>query len=103
LIGLNYNGSESTSYSTGAPHGRSSKYVGGFFGADEGSADSSYWDTTTSGTEEGAGDGNGAGLTGLTTEQLQSGLPKGFDKRVWAEDPNVNNGLPYLINNPPPK
>ncbi|HEY3777022.1 MAG TPA: hypothetical protein VGL35_03095 [Rhizomicrobium sp.] len=103
LIGFNYNGSESTSYSTGVAHGRSGAFVGGFFGADEGSANSSYWDTTTSGTKKGAGDGNESGITGLTTTQLQSGLPQGFDPNVWAQHPKINNGLPYLISNPPPK
>jgi hypothetical protein len=49
------------------------------------------------------GDGNVAGITGLTTAQFQSGLPTGFDPKIWAENPNINNGLPYLINNPPPK
>jgi hypothetical protein len=29
------------------------------------------------------------------------GLPTGFDPKIWAENPNINNGLAYLINNPP--
>jgi hypothetical protein len=103
LVGFNYNGAETTSYSMGASHGHSSSFVGGFFGADEGTASSSYWDTTTSGTEEGAGDGNEAGITGLSTTELQSGLPPGFDPKVWALNAKINNGLPYLIANPPPK
>ena len=41
------------------------------------------------------------GITGLTTAQLQSGLPAGFDPSIWAESPNINGGLPYLITNPP--
>jgi hypothetical protein len=47
------------------------------------------------------GSGSGAGITGETTAQLQAGLPAGFDPTIWAESPSINNGLPYLINNPP--
>ncbi|HEY6578573.1 MAG TPA: hypothetical protein VIY09_04570 [Rhizomicrobium sp.] len=46
---------------------------------------------------------NDPGITGLTTTQLQSGLPQGFDPTVWAENPKINGGLPYLIANPPRK
>ena len=28
-------------------------------------------------------------------------LPAGFDRRIWKENPSINNGLPYLIANPP--
>jgi len=58
---------------------------------------------TTSGTNQGTGGGNVSGITGLTTQQLQAGLPKGFTKKTWAENAKVNNGLPYLIDNPPEK
>ena len=27
----------------------------------------------------------------------------GFDPNIWAENPKINNGFPYLIANPPPK
>jgi hypothetical protein len=62
-----------------------------------------YWDTTASGTEQGDGNGEVSGLTGLTTQQLTAALPAGFDPAIWTEASNINNGLPYLINNPPPK
>jgi hypothetical protein len=91
----------STSYSTGAvPSG-----WGGFACNDDGDTFSDdYWDTTTSGTQYGACySQNFPGLTGLTSQQLQSGLPAGFDHRIWAENPRINGGLPYLINNPPEK
>lgn len=90
------------SYSTGAVAGGTGSVVGGFSGA-ECYCTNSDWDTTTSGTDQGTGFGNVSGLIGLTTEQLQSGLPNGFDPKVWAENPNINNGFPYLIANPPPK
>jgi hypothetical protein len=64
---------------------------------------SDYWDTTTSGQANGTCNGNVGGVTGLTTQQLKSGLPSGFDPNIWAEDKKINNGFPYLINNPPAK
>jgi hypothetical protein len=44
---------------------------------------------------------NDPGITGLTTAQFTSGLPAGFDKSIWREKANVNNGYPYLIDLPP--
>jgi len=95
------NSSIATSYSTGVVKGKNFK--GGFDGANIGSTANSYWDTDTSGQSQGSGDGNETGLTGLTTEEFQSGLPAAFDPAIWAEDANINNGFPYLIANPPPK
>jgi hypothetical protein len=104
FVGYNYNGSISTSYSIGQVAAKRRKqYVGGFSGGDAGTIASSYWDADTSGTDQGSGDGNETGLTGLTTAQFQSGLPSGFDPSIWAEDSSINNGFPYLIANPPAK
>jgi hypothetical protein len=102
LIGYNpeYSTVE-TSYSTGLAW--RSQEIGGFIGDNQGAATNSYWDTTTSDTTQSVGEGNDTGITGLTTEQLQAGLPTGFDPKVWAENPRINNGLPYLIDNPPEK
>ncbi len=90
------------SYATGTVSGAK---VGGFLGYNsDGKGDnltSDYWDTTTSGLTQGVGRGISTGVTGLTTTQLQSGLPAGFDPSVWAENPSINGGLPYLIANPP--
>lgn len=102
---LGYNGSYSSvtrSYSTGAVD-LAGGYVGGFAGEDDsrGGMQDCYWDTDTSGTDNGVGGGNEAGVTGLTTAQLQSGLPDGFDPTVWTEKAKINGGLPYLIANPP--
>ena len=80
--------------------------VGGFIGNDSGAMDltDTYWDITTSGQSHGVGnDTNYPGVTGLTTEQFQAGLPAGFDSTIWAEDPNINGGLPYLLAAPPLK
>jgi hypothetical protein len=100
----------SNAYSTGIVSGKSGAYVGGSIGYDESSSDggsvsSDYWDVNTSHIKklsQGAGNKpNDPGITGLTTAQLQAGLPTGFDPTIWAENPSINNGLPYLINNPP--
>jgi hypothetical protein len=102
LIGNVDFGADSTSYSAGAVTGM--QWVGGYVGyvSDDGGFTDCYWNTTTSGTDQGSGDGNDIGVTGLTTSQLQSGLPAGFDPSIWAEKASINNGLPYLIDNPPP-
>jgi hypothetical protein len=107
LIGIN-DGSIKNSYSTGKSTGVDA--TGGLLGVDgssPGGLTNTYWDMTTSGItnpSQGAGTpANDPGITGLTTDQLQSGLPAGFDPSVWGESANINNGLPYLLANPPPK
>ncbi|MFL6689080.1 MAG: hypothetical protein ACJ8IR_02675 [Alphaproteobacteria bacterium] len=98
-------GSISTSYSTG--------FVGGYPGSEGGligwdavsNNTDTYWDLDTSNVSDparGAGNiDNDPGITGLTDVQLKSGLPAGFDPKVWAQSPNINNGYPYLLANPP--
>ena len=95
-------------YSTGAVSSqKKSAYLGGFVGWDVSPPElvNTYWDTDTSGiTDLGQGAGspsNDAGITGLTTQQLQSGLPMGFVSKFWAQNSSINNGFPYLIANPP--
>ena len=107
-----------TSYSTGMvtsgskniDHIRRKIFLGGFVGRD--TADSrdvtdAYWDLDTSGVTDpaqGAGNiKNDPGITGLTDAQLKSGLPAGFDPNIWGQNPSINNGYPYLLNNPPPQ
>jgi hypothetical protein len=101
LVGAE-SGSISYAYSTGAVTGGT---VGGSMGSVIKGAKNTdvYWDTTTSGTETGVGQGSSSGIAGLTTEQLQSGLPNGFSLSIWAENSGINNGLPYLIANPQPQ
>jgi len=104
-------GAINSSYAKGAVVGGtgSGSYAGGFVGYDgsPGSIVDTDWDTDTSGItnlSQGAGNiANDPGITGLSTAQFQSGLPTGFDPKVWAENPNINGGLPYLLDNPPPK
>jgi hypothetical protein len=79
-------------------------HVGGLVGIG-GSYTRTYWDTTTTGiTNPSQGVGypsNVPGVTGLTTSQLQSGLPAGFSSAVWGESASINGGLPYLLALPP--
>jgi hypothetical protein len=90
------------SYSTGTASSGSGSLTGGFAGtATSFTFADCYWDTTTSGMNDGIGGENISGITGLTTTQLQSGLPTGFDPTIWAQSPSINGGLPYLIANPP--
>ena len=90
-----------TSYSTGQAQGGAGSEVGGFSGINGGFTDCD-WDTTTSKNAEGTGCcGNEPGLTGLTTKQLKTGLPQGFDPAIWAQTKGVNKGFPYLSANPP--
>lgn len=103
--GAGSNGSISASYSTGAATGGADSTVGGLIGKGGQGLLDTYWDTTTSGItnlSQGVGDTpNASGVSGLTTTQLQSGLPAGFDSSVWGERSSINNGLPYLLSNAP--
>jgi len=104
LIGQNDYGSSNLldCYSIGEVSGGSGSIVGGLIGVNNSTSEyKDYWDTTTSGTYVGVGLGNDAYVTGLTTAQLQSGLPSGFEPKVWAEKASINGGLPYLRRNPP--
>jgi hypothetical protein len=98
MIGQFIDGTVSEAYSTGRV-----KDGGGFLGEYLGlSISSSYWDTQISNEKYAAGNARKVpGVTGETTAKLQAGLPSGFDPTIWAESPSINNGLPYLINNPP--
>ena len=95
------------SYAIGAVSGTT--YAGGLIAFDnfEGSLKKDYWDTTTTGItskSQSAGNiANDPGIKGLSDAKLKSALPNGFNPRIWAENPDINGGLPYLIDNPPPK
>lgn len=111
LVGTNQGGNQdstiSFSYSTGAVNGGTGSMVGGLIGADgapPGSLTDTYWDTETSGQNQGAGNvANDPGITGLTTAQFQSGLPAGFNPKIWNEKSNTDDGFPYLLANKPGK
>jgi hypothetical protein len=102
--GFTYDSSESaltSSWSSGAVSAPNAGGAQGFMGSPSTSASNDYWDTDTAGVSTGCDGSSCPGVTGLTTAQFQSGLPAGFDPAVWAESPGVNNGFPYLIDNPP--
>jgi hypothetical protein len=100
-------GSIENSYSTGLVTSGSNSLAGGLLGEDltEQEITNSYWDLDTSGISnpsQGAGNiPDDPGITGLSDAQLKSGLPAGFDPKIWAINPKINNGYPYLIDNPP--
>ena len=100
-------GTVAHSYSTGTPKivlGGSFNYLGGFAGGNGNGQDAltiDYWDTTTSGESAGFGTDYCPGVEGLSDAQLKSGLPAGFDPKIWGSDPSINNGYPYLRANPP--
>jgi hypothetical protein len=95
----------SACYATGTIAGGDKR--GGFVGYDNEAGDltDTYWNLDTSDVTDpskGAGNiANDPGITGLSDAQLKSGLPAGFDPNIWASDPNINNGYPYLLANPP--
>ncbi len=95
------------SYSTTVTSASSSSTVGGLLGQDTTRRNTSdtYWDLDTSGVpdpSQGAGNvPNDPGITGLTSTALQSGLPTGFDPKIWKQNPAINSGFPYLSENPP--
>lgn len=99
----------SASYSLSAVSGGDDAMLGGLIGEDFAQSGNSndYWDLDTSGIinpAQGAGNiQNDPGITGLSGAQLKSGLPAGFDKRIWKEKTGIGNGYPYLIDNSPPK
>lgn len=75
---------------------------GGIAGTNNGALSQVYWDIDDTGAGAGFGCGAGScsGATALSRTQLQSALPSGFDPAIWGRS-GINNGLPYLLNNPP--
>jgi hypothetical protein len=89
MVGVNEIGS---SYAAGPISGYSSKHgldFGGFVGFDasaSGSFSDAYWDLDKGIDDPSHGAGNvqnDPGITGLTDAQLKSGLPAGFNPKVW--------------------
>ncbi|MGB0175516.1 MAG: LamG-like jellyroll fold domain-containing protein [Owenweeksia sp.] len=84
-------------YATGVVSGGSpSSDPGGLISyVDGGDVDDSYWNTDSTATSDEG--------TGLTTAQMKSSANyTGFDfNTIWAINPNINNGYPYLRDNAP--
>jgi filamentous hemagglutinin family protein len=83
VASYNQDGTVTNSYATG---------VGGLVGINYqgGAVSNSYWVTDSGLTPS-------DGSTALTTLQIKSGLPIGFDQTVWGSTPALNNGYPYLL------
>lgn len=82
--------------------------IGGFVGVTDsvhGGYSNAYWDIDTSGTTAACGkprsNSTCPAITGLSDAALKAGLPAGFDPAIWTQDPAINDGYPYLRNNPP--
>jgi hypothetical protein len=95
-------------YSTEQPVGGTGSKVGGVIGNDGtyfGSGNDFtdvYWDTSTSGTTQGAGTPAGdPNLTGWTTHMFRTMMPSGFANPPWTQD-TTNDKFPYLSDNPFP-
>ncbi|MBV9993389.1 MAG: hypothetical protein JOZ72_19105 [Alphaproteobacteria bacterium] len=92
------------SYAAGAVTCRdcTNQIVGGFAGYTGNlHVNRSYWDTEASGQAIACGQGDCPEVAGRTTAKLTDGLPRGFDSAIWAQSPGINDGYPYLIDNPP--
>ncbi|HEY1836206.1 MAG TPA: GLUG motif-containing protein [Rhizomicrobium sp.] len=97
LVGLN-EAKIQDAYATGAVSGRAN--VGGAIGENAGTLSSLYWDKKTSGTSIGVGlqDAGAKGsAVARTTAKFRAALPSGFSSSIWAIDPSINHGFPYLI------
>ena len=100
LIGGSAGNAVENAYAAGSLAGSRSFGIGGVFGANQANTTDLDWDTDTSKTNVGTGSGS-ANTTGLTTAQLKSGLPPGFDPAIWGISANINKGFPYLLAVPP--
>ena len=100
LVSSAVEGSIRQSFATGRVTGASG-FTGGLVAVSTGkpAIESSYWDTGATG-QNGTAGGIPAGGKPMTTKQLQSGLPTGFDGSVWSLFPQHNlrsttNPYPY--------
>jgi hypothetical protein len=97
-----------SNYATGLLSGGTGATIGGLIGNDASTENlfrNNYWNLDTTGVSnphQGAGNmPDDPGIEGLTDPQLKSGLPAGFDRKIWKQNSKINNGYPYLIDNPP--
>jgi len=73
---------------------------GGLVGNGNNSVTDSFWDTEVSGITTSAG-GTGKTTAEMKTQSTFTDAGWDFDE-VWAMDPSINQGYPYLKDNPPP-
>jgi len=102
FIGHNNTGTIDKCYSAGTISGDAA--MGGFAGNNSGTISNSFWDTQTSGTNNGIAMGTNVGTLGLTTANMKlssSYTPNGWDfTSIWAIESGANDNYPYLIDNP---
>lgn len=108
LVGLSGSSVIKNSYAIGRVTGtnRLGGLVGALAGGVFGTIQNSFWDVDTTGQSSACGDSNATCVagpstaTGLTTAQMRTAAPfiaAGWDfTNVWAIDPAINNGYPYL-------
>jgi hypothetical protein len=78
--------------------------VGGLYGIDNTNNNTQvYWNTTTGVGVAAGNESSDPGTLELSNKKFVAKLPKGFSKKIWAANPGINNGLPYLNANPPPQ
>ncbi|MFO8029746.1 MAG: T9SS type A sorting domain-containing protein [Cyclonatronaceae bacterium] len=105
LVGYHWRGSEIySSYSTGLVSGE--EEIGGLIGHRDppqgdvqGKVETSFWDTESSGTSQGVGFGETAGVNGRSTDQMKTESTfAGWNfSTVWAMDEELNDGYPVLM------
>ena len=104
LVGVNHGGIVTNSYAAGRV-AASGLLVGGLTGRNGvgGMISTSFFDTQATGQSGACGDSTDTAIcnaTGLTTAQMKTSAPfiaAGWDfDTIWAIDPAINNGYPYL-------
>jgi filamentous hemagglutinin family protein len=90
LAGEMEGGSISQSYATGNVSGGSGAFLAGLVYNKGGTITDGYYDANTSGQPVGT---QSDGSVGLTTAQLQGGLPSGFSTAAWGENPGAYPAL----------
>jgi filamentous hemagglutinin family protein len=93
LVGNNDGGFIVQSYAAGRVSGSQPfTLTGGLAAYPTGFVTNSYWDIDTTGQS------TSSGGVGLTTLQLKSSPPNGFDETIWGSGSAVMSQYPYLLN-----
>jgi hypothetical protein len=99
LVGENLSGGNIiNSFSAGTFDAPDEGTTSGFIGSNEGQLIDSYWDTESTGKNDGVGEGNPAGATGLSTAQMtgpaaEQNMPEFDWVNVWR---TTEDGYPVL-------
>lgn len=94
LVGVTGGGEIDGTYATGfVSLTGSNNTTGGLIGDGSSDVTNSYWNTETTGQSTST-----AGGTGMTTAQLTSGIPDGFNSNTWTNLQGLS--YPYLVGQP---